>query len=425
MAGAALAVTAAALLAACGGGGGDSSGAAALRVVNATLTHPSLDLLQNSATAISATATDTASAYASVGTGTLTLQLDDSGTSTALAATSAALSKDAHYALLAYESGGAVKTVLLSEDLTAPASGTAQIRLFDAAVDAGALDVYITDPSTDLATVSSPTVTVAAPAAAQAVGLYSYAPGTYRVRVTLSGNKSQLLLDMPAVVLGSQQIVTVAMTPAAGGILLDGSMLVQQGSYAAVRNTNARVRLAAAVSGGASVSAGAGSAAIDSVSAAPAVGTYAVVPASGALNVSVGGASVAAPAAALQAGRDYTLLVHGASGSATAALLEDDNRLPASTGSVKMRLVNGLTGSAAGLTLVADFNPVATGVLPGAASAYGTVAADTAMEVDVTSSTSSTPVFSRTALSIAGSSVYTVFVLGDSGSPQGILRRDR
>jgi hypothetical protein len=412
------------VLAGCGGSG-DSSDAGSVRLINATLTHPSLDLYQNSSVALSATQVDTVSSYANVPTGSPTFQLNDAGSSTALVTTSATITSGQHYTLLAYESGGSIKTNVLTEDFSAPTSGTGQLRIYDAAIDAGAVDVYITDPATDLATVSTPTTAFSAQTYAQSSSLLPYAPGTYRVRVTVSGNKTQLLLDMPAVVLANQQIITIALTPTTGGILLDGSMLSQQGAYTAARNTTARVRLAAAVSGGVPVAASAGSSTIDSFTLAPAVGTYAIVPASGALNISVNGNSVGAPSASLKAGNDYTLLVYGSGTSATASLMSDDNHLPTSATNVKMRLINGLTGTVSGLTLEADFSPVASNVLPAVSSAYGTVAANSSMELDVTSALSSTPIYSRSGLSVAGSSVYTLFMVGDSSAPQGLLRRDR
>jgi hypothetical protein len=413
-----------AVLAGCGGSG-DSSGDASLRLINATQTHASLDLYQNSSLAMSATQLDTISGYASVASGSPTLQLNDAGGSTALMTTSTTITSGQHYALLAYESGGTVRAAVLTEDFSAPASGTGQLRIYDAAVDTGAIDVYITDPATDLATVSTPTIPFTAQTYAQSSNMLAYAPGTYRVRVTASGNKSQLLLDMPAVTIADQQILQIALTPTTGGVLLDGSMVSQQGAYAAARNTTARVRLAAAVSGGVPVAASAGSSVIDSFTVAPAVGTYAIVPASGALNISVNGNSVGAPASTLKAGNDYTLLVYGSSTSAAASLIGDDNHLPTLATNTKIRLVNGLTGTASGLTLEADFNPVASNVLPAVASAYGTVAANSSMELDVTSALSSTPVYSRSDLNVVASSIYTLFMVGDSSAPQGLLRRDR
>ena len=60
---------AAAALAACGGGGSSGGDQASVRLVNATLTHASLNLLANSAIVVTGTAVDTASAYVSVNSG--------------------------------------------------------------------------------------------------------------------------------------------------------------------------------------------------------------------------------------------------------------------------------------------------------------------------------------------------------------------
>ena len=132
--------------------------------------------------------------------------------------------------------------------------------------------VYITAPGTDLASVSAPTFTISAPSYAQASALASFAPGTYRVRVTATDNKADLRLDMAAVTLADQQVATVILTPSVGANLVNGGLLVQQGSFTPYRNSNARVRLAAAVSGGATVAASAGSTAIETGLVAPSVG---------------------------------------------------------------------------------------------------------------------------------------------------------
>ena len=117
-----VALVASVALAACGGSSGSSGDTTSLRLVNATLTHSSLDLLVNGSAAISGTTSDTASAYVTPGSGAATLQLNDSSTGTALSTTIPTLSGNAHYAMLAYESGGTLKTALLSEDYVLPRS---------------------------------------------------------------------------------------------------------------------------------------------------------------------------------------------------------------------------------------------------------------------------------------------------------------
>jgi hypothetical protein len=414
---------AAATLVSCGGN--NNSNTANLRLVNATLTHASITLLANSTSLIPATALDTVSSFFGVSTGSPALQINDATSGIVLATTAPSLAGGQHYALVAYESGGTLRTAVIGEDTAAPASGTAVLRIFDTATDAGAVDVYVTDPSVDISTLSSPTFSFAASSSTQASTFLSFAPGTYRIRVTGAGNTSDLRLDIPSVVLTSQQIDTAILTPTTGGTLANGSVLIQQGAYTASRNTSARVRLAAAVSSSAIVTASAGGTTIATSFVSPAVGAYAIVPSGAAFTITVNGAAVAAPAAALAAGSDATLLVYGNAGSATSSLIADDNHLPALAANLKLRILNGITGAASPVTLEANFAVLASNVAPGTASAYSVFAAGTTTtQLDVVSSSTQVQLYSS-ALAIPGNAVYTLFMVGDAAAPTGQLRRDR
>jgi hypothetical protein len=406
------------------GGSSNSNSSASLRLANATITHPSLDLLVNSSVAASATATDTVSAYVSPSSGSNTLQLNDAGAGTALATTVPTLTGGSHYTLLAYESGGNVKTVILPEDITVPTTGVT-LRIYDAAIEAGKLDVYVTtNLCTNLSAISATTSfgTLTAPAAVS----LNQGAGTWNVCVTAQGSKTDLRMSMP-ITIANQTVATVLMTPAAGGALLNGSLLTQQTTYTATRNTNVRLRLAAAVSGAVPVTAtattAAGSITIDPSGLPPALGFYTLVPASSALNVSVNSASVGAPANALVAGNDMTLLVYGSSSSSTSTLITDDNRPPTDATTVKLRLINGITGSAGSLTFTANSSLVAGGVAPGTASPYASVlGSTTAMNLNFTSSLSSGTFYSNTGTILNPNGVYTVMLGGDVSAPQLLIR---
>ena len=419
---------AAAVLTACGGGGGSDDGNASVRLVNATLTHAQLNLLANSTAIVTGTPTDTASAYVGVSDGSPALQINDTTTSAVLAVTAPTVTKGQKFALVAYESGGSVRTAVISEDTTAPTSGTAIVRVFNAATDAGAIDVYITDPATDITTLSSPTFSFASSTSVQASNFASFAPGTFRIRVTGAGNPTDLRLDIPSVALADQQVATVILTPTTGGTLANGAILVQDGTYTATRNTSARVRLVAAVSSSASVSATAGALAIGTGVIAPSIGTYVNVPSGSAISVTVNSAPIAAPAGTLAAGSDSTLMVYGNAGSATATLIADDNHLPSAATSYKLRLVNGVTGAAVPLSLVVNFAAIASNVLPGTASSYTVLPQNATTQLSVNTPNGLTPIFpipASTTFSISGGAVFTLFMLGDASAPVGALRRDR
>ena len=419
---------AAAALAGCGGGGGGDDGSASVRLVNATLSHASLNLLANSTTIVTGTAIDTASAYTGVDDGSPSLQVNDAGTGAVLAVTAPTISKGQKFALVAYESGGAVRTAVISEDTTEPASGTAIVRVFNAATDAGSVDVYVTDPAVDITTLSAPTFSFTSSTSVQASNFLSFGPGTYRVRVTGQGNPADVRLDIPSVVLASQQVATVILTPTTGGTLANGSVLIQDAGYSATRNTSARVRLVAAVTPGASVSAAAGGTAIGTNVTAPAIGTYVNVPSGSAITITVNGAPVAAPAGTLAAGSDSSLMVYGNPASPTTNLIADDNHLPTASNNYKLRLVNGLTGAAVPLTMDVNFGNVASNVQPGTASPYSVLPASLATQISVTSPSSLTPIFpvpAGTTVAIPGGAVFTLFMLGDASAPIGVVRKDR
>jgi len=417
-------LAAAVTLAGCGSGSSDSSDSS-VRVINATLTHSSIDLLVNSSVAASATATDGISSYVTTGSGSNTLQLADNGSSTALVSLVPTLSGDSHYTLLAYESGTTVKALVVDENASAPStSGIATVRIYDVAIEAGKLDVYITTNScTNLTSLSATTSfgTLTAPT----YTAVSQGAGTYNVCVTAAGSKTDLRSSM-AITLSSQEVVDVLLTPTSGGQLINAGLLSQQSTYTAARNTNTRVRLASAVSSSATVAASASSGTtsvvIDSGSVAPAFGYYTLVPAGSSLNISVNGSSVSAPSTSLVAGNDMTLLVYGDPGSATASLFTDDNRLPTDSTTVKLRLINGITGSTGTLTFTANSAAVATGIATGAASGYTSVTGSSdAMTLSLFSSASS-GVYYTTSTTLNANTVYTVLAAGAFSSPQLLIR---
>ena len=418
-------------LAGCGGNSGSSGDSASLRIVNATLTHPSLDLLVNAAVSVSGTATDTVSAYVSPGAGSNTLQINDAGGATALNTIVPTLTGGAHYTLVAYESSGAVRTVVLNEDQAVPAAGVATLKIFDTAVDAGPIDVYVATTPCTSANISalSPSTSFGALTGPQAVTLTQGA-GTYNVCVTGAGSKIDLRMSLP-ITLASQQVATVLMTPASGGALLNGSMLTQQAAYLSVRNTNTRVRLASAVSGSATVSASSSDGTAIGGGVSPAFGFYTLVPSSSTLNVSVASQSVAVAApATLPLGGDVTLLVYGNPGSATASLVVDDNRLPSVATASKLRLINGVTGNVGTLTLTANSAPVGINVAPGTASSYvsltstatSSTAANTFSFALSSSTTGQLPLGASATGTVNSSTTYSVLAVGDVSAPLLLIR---
>ena len=99
------------------------------------------------------------------------------------------------------------------------------------------------------------------------------------------------------------------------------------------------------------------------------------------------------------------------------------NRPPVDATTVKLRLINGITGSAGTLTLTANTAPVGNGTAAGQASGYTSVIGSTnAMNLSLTSTAVSGVLYSNTGNILNPGGVYTVMAAGDISAPQLLIR---
>jgi Domain of unknown function (DUF4397) len=406
------------LLAACGDITDPTN--AELRLVNATSGYPALDLVIDDDRRFASVVFGATDRYVTVSPDDADSVLTRPGSTTPLLSLTPALVKQKNYTLLAYGSEGALSTVLL-DDNAAEENGKVRIRVLNAAPDAGSVDVYVTAPGDPLSTA----VPLQAAAAVGTVGGWStLAAGTWQVRVTAAGDKTDLRLDVAGVVLTRDQVATVVVAPAAGGVLVKGLLLTQQGRIDELTGAQARVRVA--VPNRATVSAAVGGVTLLDSVGGPAVGAYQLVP-SGAQTVTVtfDGAPVVLASADLAAGTDQTLLVYRAAGVPTVAWLPDDNRLPSASGNAQLRLVHGIDGLGGALSMNATFLPVATNVALGTASPYTLVTPGANVRITVSAAGADDPVADLLDQTLLAGRVYSVFVVEGAPLSTGFLRRDR
>jgi hypothetical protein len=311
----------------------------------------------------------------------------------------------------------------IDDNAAAPESGRTLLRVVNAAPDAGALDIYLTGAGDTLAQ----SVPVLSGAAVGAVGEWlTVNSGSYQLRVTATGSKTDLRLDVSALALASKQVATLVLSPATGGVLVQGLVLTQQGAIAALAPTQARVRVVAGLADTGSVNLRVGGAPVLSNVNAPAVTPYTLVPAGEqAVVVSVNGTALPGSSFTLTAGADYTLLVYGPVNAAQVRWISDDNNLPSDRTRAKLRLVNAVEGLSGPLSMSADFAPVADSVAPGAASAYSGIDATATAQLSVSAAGTATPLFSAVDQTFVAAANYTVFLVGSAASPVGIVRKDR
>lgn len=405
------------LTAACGGGANWNK--ASLRLVNGSSAYASLDLVVDGDRLQSGVAYGQRETYALVDAGGPAVDLTLPGATAALSTTKPALTERRSYTLLAYGGEGALKSVLIDDDVAAE-SGKGRLRVINAAPEAGALDVYLTGPADPLSTATALQATAEL---GQLGALVTVDAAGWRLRVTGAGDKDDIRFDQSGLSVGAGQVITIALTPTTGGPLVNALWLVQRGGVQSLANTQARVRLAAPQRGQVSVSVGGQALAAEAT--APLVGAYQLVP-SGPQTVSAAwnGTALALSEVTLAPGTDQTLLLHGVGGTPGAVWLLDDNRPPTVEGRAKVRLVHGLDGLPGPLSLTVNLLPVLSGLSPPGASAYANVDGGTQLLLTVTATGDGSTVFETASQALVAGRVYSVFVV-DGLVVRGIVRRDR
>lgn len=393
------------------------------RVLNASADYESLDLYLDDRLAIEGVDYETASGYVEVDADAYTLEYTRADVAAVLLSEREDLDDDSHTTFVAYGPTGGFGTLRIDEDADEPDSGDAKVRVANASTDAGSLDVYLTAPDVGLGDVA-PSFSALEPGSTAESPLTIDA-GTYRLRITAAGSKTDLRYDNEAVVLASRSVTNFVVTGTGGGFLVNVAALPQRGALALMRNDMSRVRVAAGITDAAAVTVKAGD---DTVAAAVPYTTltgYQLVAAGEApLQILVNGAPVLTTTVTLDPGADFTLLLYGTVASPGGALLEDANRL-ASGDLAQLRLVNGMSGLAAPINAAVDYSPVIENVPLGAASPLVEVATAVDARIDVTQSGNGSTVYSQTGVDFDSESIFTLVLFGGPGATTGVLRKDR
>lgn len=411
------------LLAGCGGAADSNN--ANVRLVNASAGYASVDLYVDDDLTISDVGFGIASGYTGVNSDTVTTVLTSHGSTTELLAQTRTLSAGVDYSIISYGWEGAIRSVILTEDESAADSGKTKVSVLNTAVDAGTLDVYLTGEDELLA---SATPVASAVAGGGQSAFDAVSSGTYRLRVTASGDTDDVRLDLSGVTLSSKGVVTFIITPGSSGVLVNSLMMVQGGTVTPQLNTKARARLVAAVGSSGTVSLTAGGSALALNAKSPTILQYSLIDAGDvSVAATVNGTALAAQTLSVTAGSDVTFLVTGNSAAdAQVVKLADDNRLPTIDTKYKLRLVHATPSLASdNLTLTVDYSPIASDLPFATASAFTSLAANSAAALEVTSPSSVTPPYSVTDVNLVAKGVYTVFLFDTAAGPSGVLRKDR
>ena len=414
-------LAAATLLVACGGGNDRTK--AQVRLVNASSGDQQLDLRVDDQLRQGAVGYGGSASYVEADPGKAST-ITRAGSATALLSFTPNTAARKYYTVLAYGPLGGLKQLVLDENSAEPDANRSLLRVVNAAADAAALDVYLTGAE-DLLAASVPVLAGVLPDVLSTAHIAN--SGTWRLRVTAAGSKTDLRLDVPALALSSKQVATLVLSPAAGGVLAKGLLLTQQAGLAAQAPTQARVRVAAGLADAGFTSLRLGGAAVLSNVSSPGVTQYVLVPAgTQSVGLTVGGVVLGDGTKKLDEGGDYTLLMRGTAASPLPTWVVDDNTLPSDRTQAKLRLVNGVSGVDGALSLAVDFLPVAGSVTAALATPYDLVSAVSATaQLTVTAEGLGKPLFSVVDQTLSAGAVYTVFMLRGADNATGVLRKDR
>ena len=392
-----------------------SSNTGTLRVINATTQRSAVGLLIDDVSRESAIERDATSATYRVTAGSHTIALANSSGST-LASTTATIAAGSATTLVAWTGDNNVVKYLSLDDLEAvPASGRSKLQVFNAARDAGALDVHLTPASEALG--DSPLLGNLA-AGSGSSGYSSVNAGRHRLRLLKAGSvlASDVRLDT-TVTLPDAGVAALVITPSTGGVLAHALLLQPATAVTALTNTQARVRILSALPTSLSVAGTVNGATLPLLGTSPGFGSYALVPAGASTpQVTVNGGTLTGASWTAAPGSDTTLFVWGTAAAPQFATLSDDNRLPGSPSAARIRLLHGLGNLAQDLTLNIAGAAVTT-ASQGGMSPVTAVSAVTDTTLSVTSSSTAASVYELTGKTLDANGVYSIFLLGDSSLP--------
>ncbi len=425
-----LAVFAAFALVACGGKGDEEEGGdPQIRLLNLSVGYPTLDMMTNldadddddDETQAASVALNAVSQYAELDSDDYTIKLRRTGSGSILRSFAGEeLVEGTINTYVAYGEVGAFGALRIDDTLEEADAGESKLGIANVS-SAGALDVYLTDPDVDLDD-TTPVLSSVGGSIAQ-VTLDS---GNYRLRVTAAGDTADVRLDIATLTLADRGVASLILTSTQGGMLANAIYLPQEGQPTKLANTKARLRGAVGVANGANASIQVQGRSIVTAATAGVIGSKYTLLDSGSVPVTltVNGVAVPMPNIDLQAGADYTLLAWSNADGPRVSLIVDDNRLPTS-GSTKLRLLNGMSTLAAPLTLSVDFSPLIEGTLTGEISDEVELTGGTDRQIDISSTSTAANVLTRNGVPLQNNYIYTFFITDNGPTAIGVLRRDR
>ena len=405
------------------GHGSSSGGSTNLRVFNALVDGGSINVAVGSKTPVTGLPFEGQTGYQSVDSGTQEFKVGIVGGTSTIIDTNFSLSGSSNYTYIVYGTASAPTSQLLSDTVTAPASGLFQIRVTNIAFGSNGFDVYVTAPGASLDTASPNISNVTYNNSSAFTQLSS---GSMQLRLTLHNSK-QVIYDAGTVTFNSTASYTLIVYTKGSSTLVNAVLQNDDssGSGTLIDSKIAQLKAVHAAPGTAPINVFVdGSVAFANIPFQNA-SSYEVLNA-GTHNVTV--ETVTAPGAVIASAQppfspstDTSVVVTGTPGAQTALVLSDNN-LPGTTGSARVRFVNVAPGVGA-VDVLVNFAKRASNLATNSASSYVELPEDTyAINFDLAGTT--TVVLSMPAVAVTAGHTYTLYLVGTTGQLSGLLTRD-
>lgn len=394
---------------------------AQVRVLNLIPDAPAVDMTVDGNPAFSNVAYESVSGYQNYDNRQTTFTVTLSGTSVQLASFRYPLAGDQPYTVVLYGSLASPQLTIVAEVGNSPTNGNIQLSIFNAAQNTSSVDVYVTAPGTDIATVGPNFGNVSFGGTTNNI---QFRPGSYQIQVTPQGTKN-VLYDSG----GNAPLPNVALSfivySRGSGTLVNAMVLQALGPMVRLDSIFARAK---AVNGAPTV--GPVNQLISTLGVNynvnfASASAYTVIPAG---PTTVNFAPSAAPGAILAstpftvpAATDISTFVAGPVGAEQAFALVDVN-VPPYAGNVRLRFVNASWNSNP-VNASVNGTQMATGVGYGTASAYGQIGATTAT-VTFTDAVTGAVLASESNVVLTANQTSTIYLLGPAGAQAVLVTQD-
>lgn len=172
---------------------------AGVMVVHASPDAPAVDLLVDNTVAGSGLSFPDNTSYLSVNAGNRNVKVNVSGTSTTVINADLSLTIGTNYTVFAVDSVSKISTVVLTDNLSAPAAGKAHVRFVHLSPNAPAVNITLTDG----------TIVFGNKAFKQASDFTPLDAGTYDLQVRDAATNTSVVLELNDITLTSGKIYTV------------------------------------------------------------------------------------------------------------------------------------------------------------------------------------------------------------------------